>query len=624
MASVFLRFACTCVLLWGATAWSAELVTERAYFEDPSNRMTLQEVQQQTLTPYSGVLARGFSASAFWIRLSVAGLPERSDLIFGQHVIVRVLPHYLDEIALYDPALGHDRERLAGDRHVNNVNGYTSLNHNFLIERSVQSRDIWIRLKTNSSNSISIQVVPVEEALALDRKQEVVTGLIIAALVLFFLWSLVYWLRSREPIAVALVVSQGLSVLYATTLWGYWRVWGGDWLTPEVIDGLSVLFIVSSGNAFLWFHIRFLSEFDPARWGLIFLRAILLLFPLELLFMMLGQTRWALELNILMALIATPSLLVVAMTTRVWQSLSLGQAKPIFSKPALLLFYFMLNVLLFFLALPILPRRSEFGIASGPVFGFFSGLAVVVTLQLRARSIQKATADMQLNLQLAEQEVLYERLKRESQSKFMGMLTHELKTPLGVVLMSISSAVQSTAMKNRAKRAIKDINEVLERCVWVDQVEEGTLSKSKEHFDVLKELEDVMKSFDSEKRLHTSSEASIEVYADRQLVGVVWKNLLDNALKYSPKDSQVRVSVRRTTWDGGEGVCFEVGNLPGEAGWPDPERLFSKYYRSAGSHHSTGSGLGVHLSRQIARYLGGDLTYVPDDQYVRFQFCLPV
>ncbi len=613
-----------CVLLWGATAWSAELVTERAYFEDPSNRMTLQEVQQQTLTPYSGVLARGFSASAFWIRLSVAGLPERSDLIFGQHVIVRVLPHYLDEIALYDPALGHDRERLAGDRHVNNVNGYTSLNHNFLIERSVQSRDIWIRLKTNSSNSISIQVVPVEEALALDRKQEVVTGLIIAALVLFFLWSLVYWLRSREPIAVALVVSQGLSVLYATTLWGYWRVWGGDWLTPEVIDGLSVLFIVSSGNAFLWFHIRFLSEFDPARWGLIFLRAILLLFPLELLFMMLGQTRWALELNILMALIATPSLLVVAMTTRVWQSLSLGQAKPIFSKPALLLFYLMLNVLLFFLALPILPRRSEFGIASGPVFGFFSGLAVVVTLQLRARSIQKATADMQLNLQLAEQEVLYERLKRESQSKFMGMLTHELKTPLGVVLMSISSAVQSTAMKNRAKRAIKDINEVLERCVWVDQVEEGTLSKSKEHFDVLKELEDVMKSFDSEKRLHTSSEASIEVYADRQLVGVVWKNLLDNALKYSPKDSQVRVSVRRTTWDGGEGVCFEVGNLPGEAGWPDPERLFSKYYRSAGSHHSTGSGLGVHLSRQIARYLGGDLTYVPDDQYVRFQFCLPV
>jgi two-component system, sensor histidine kinase LadS len=612
------------VLLWGATAWSAELVTERAYFEDPSNRMTLQEVQQQTLTPYSGVLARGFSASAFWIRLSVAGLPERSDLIFGQHVIVRVLPHYLDEIALYDPALGHDRERLAGDRHVNNVNGYTSLNHNFLIERSVQSRDIWIRLKTNSSNSISIQVVPVEEALALDRKQEVVTGLIIAALVLFFLWSLVYWLRSREPIAVALVVSQGLSVLYATTLWGYWRVWGGDWLTPEVIDGLSVLFIVSSGNAFLWFHIRFLSEFDPARWGLIFLRAILLLFPLELLFMMLGQTRWALELNILMALIATPSLLVVAMTTRVWQSLSLGQAKPIFSKPALLLFYLMLNVLLFFLALPILPRRSEFGIASGPVFGFFSGLAVVVTLQLRARSIQKATADMQLNLQLAEQEVLYERLKRESQSKFMGMLTHELKTPLGVVLMSISSAVQSTAMKNRAKRAIKDINEVLERCVWVDQVEEGTLSKSKEHFDVLKELEDVMKSFDSEKRLHTSSEASIEVYADRQLVGVVWKNLLDNALKYSPKDSQVRVSVRRTTWDGGEGVCFEVGNLPGEAGWPDPERLFSKYYRSAGSHHSTGSGLGVHLSRQIARYLGGDLTYVPDDQYVRFQFCLPV
>jgi len=624
MASVFLRIACLCALLWGAPAWPAELVTQRAYFEDPSNRMTLQEVRQQSFTPYSGVLARGFSASAFWIRLSVAGLPAQSDVIFGQHVIVRVLPHYLDEIALYDPAMGHDRERLAGDRHANSANGYTSLNHNFVIERSDQPRDIWIRLKTNSSNSISIQVLPMEEALALDRKQEVVTGLIIAGLVLFFLWSLVYWLRSREPIAMALVISQGLSVLYSSTLWGYWRMWLGGWLTPEFIDLLSVMFIISSGNAFLWFHIRFLSEFEPSRWGLIFLRAILVVFPLELLFMLWGQTRWALELNILMALVATPSILIVAMTTQVWQSLSLGQAKPVFSKPALLFFYFMLNVLLFFLALPILPRRSEFGIASGPVFGFFSGLAVVVTLQLRSRSIQKATADMQLNLQLAELEVLYERLKREAQSKFMGMLTHELKTPLGVVLMAISSANLSTAMKNRAKRAIKDINEVLERCLWVDKVEEGTLSKSKEHFDVLKELEDVMMSFDSEQWRLTSSESSIEVYADRQLVGVVLKNLLDNALKYSPKDSQVQLNVRRTTGEEGEGVCFEVSNWPGEAGWPDPERLFSKYYRSAGSHHSTGSGLGVHLSRQIARYLGGDLTYVPDDQYVRFQFCLPV
>jgi signal transduction histidine kinase len=283
-----------------------------------------------------------------------------------------------------------------------------------------------------------------------------------------------------------------------------------------------------------------------------------------------------------------------------------------------------LNGLLFFLALPTLPRRSEFGIASGPVFGFFSGLVVVVTLQLRARSIQKAHSDMQLSLQLAEQEVNYERQQREAQNRFMGMLTHELKTPLGVLLMAISHSDPSLAMKERAKRAIQDMNAVLERCVLVDKLEEGNLSQSKERFDVVKELEQVMLGFDSTRLQLAHGHASVWVYADRQLVSVVLKNLVENALKYSPKDSRVHLNVQRLPWREGEGVCVQVSNLPGDAGWPDAQRLFSKYYRSAGSHRSTGSGLGLHLAKQMALYLGGDVRYVPVEDCVRFEFWLPV
>lgn len=618
------RTALLCSLLLGGTVWAEDLVIERAYFEDPSNQLSLPEVQHQKFTPYSGMLSRGFSASAIWIRLHVAGAPSATSVIFGQHLLVRILPHYVDEIALYDPVVGHDKARYAGDRHPINASGYISLNHNFIIEQSTQPRDIWLRVKTNSSNSIYIQVLPIEEGLELDQKQEVGTGLIIAALILFWLWSLIYWLKSRDSIAVALVISQGVSVLYATTLWGYWHLWLGDVLTPEFIDALSVLFIVSSGNAFLWFHICFLSEFSPSRWGLIFLRVCLLAYPIELLCFIAGQVRWGLQLNVLMALIATPAMVLVAWTTKVWKSFKVGQARPVFSKPALLTFYLLLNVFLFFLALPTLPRRTEFGIASGPIFGFFSGLAVVVTLQLRSRSIQKANAEMQLNLQLAEQEVIHERQQREAQNRFMGMLTHELKTPLGVVLMAISSSDPSVAMKNRAKRAIKDMNDVLERCVLVDKLEEGNFSQDQELFDFTQEVEQMMLSFESARWVLSLHDESVRVVADRQLVGVVIKNLLENALKYSPNDSPVQLRVQCLPWNESQGVCFEVANLPGEAGWPDPQRLFTKYYRSAGSHHSTGSGLGLHLSRQIALHLGGDVKYIPDDHCVRFQFWLPI
>ena len=330
------------------------------------------------------------------------------------------------------------------------------------------------------------------------------------------------------------------------------------------------------------------------------------------------------QLNIWMALVTTPALLLVACTTQVWKEQAAGKARPVFSKTYLVVFYLMLNVFLFALALPTLPRRTEFGIASGPIFGFFSGLVLVVTLQLRAQSIQKAHADVRLSLQLSEQEVNHERLQREAQSRFMGMLTHELKTPLGVLLMAIRDNAPTLGMKQRALRAIQDMNAVLERCVWVDKLEEGSLSQTKERFDLVAELVHLVASFDNTRLQLTPSIASLQVSADRQLVSVVLKNLMENALKYSPKDSLVVLQVEPVPWTDGEGVCVRVSNAPGEAGWPDVQRLFSKYYRSAGAHHSTGSGLGLHLSKQMAVYLGGDVRYLPDKNCVRFEFCLPV
>jgi signal transduction histidine kinase len=71
-------------------------------------------------------------------------------------------------------------------------------------------------------------------------------------------------------------------------------------------------------------------------------------------------------------------------------------------------------------------------------------------------------------------------------------------------------------------------------------------------------------------------------------------------------------------------ACFSIANTPGDSGWPDTDKLFSKYYRSAGAHRTTGSGLGLHLSKNVAVYLGGNLRYTPDTQHVRFEFCLPV
>jgi signal transduction histidine kinase len=67
-----------------------------------------------------------------------------------------------------------------------------------------------------------------------------------------------------------------------------------------------------------------------------------------------------------------------------------------------------------------------------------------------------------------------------------------------------------------------------------------------------------------------------------------------------------------------------VSNAPGDAGRPDPEQLFKKYWRGAGATRHAGSGLGLYLSSLIARRLGGELRYQPEMTDVRFVLWLPI
>jgi len=74
---------------------------------------------------------------------------------------------------------------------------------------------------------------------------------------------------------------------------------------------------------------------------------------------------------------------------------------------------------------------------------------------------------------------------------------------------------------------------------------------------------------------------------------------------------------------GEQGVCITVSNRPSAASWPDPDRIFTKYYRSAGAEAQSGTGLGLYLVRTLARLVGGDCVYAPDEKNIRFELWLP-
>jgi len=114
------------------------------------------------------------------------------------------------------------------------------------------------------------------------------------------------------------------------------------------------------------------------------------------------------------------------------------------------------------------------------------------------------------------------------------------------------------------------------------------------------------------------------IQIDEQCLQIILNNLLDNALRYGDALQPIQVQVARASNpEGKPGFVFTVINKTGMASWPDPDRVFHKYYRSAGAQAISGTGLGLFLVASLANILGGSCSYVPDDTHVRFELWLP-
>jgi two-component system OmpR family sensor kinase/two-component system sensor histidine kinase QseC len=96
----------------------------------------------------------------------------------------------------------------------------------------------------------------------------------------------------------------------------------------------------------------------------------------------------------------------------------------------------------------------------------------------------------------------------------------------------------------------------------------------------------------------------VPVSGDAPALLALARNLVDNALRYSPEGAQVRVSVRLQD---GRPLLEVDDSGPGIAA-DERERVFERFVRGAGSNNESGSGLGLAIVRQVAQRHGAELT----------------
>jgi signal transduction histidine kinase len=92
------------------------------------------------------------------------------------------------------------------------------------------------------------------------------------------------------------------------------------------------------------------------------------------------------------------------------------------------------------------------------------------------------------------------------------------------------------------------------------------------------------------------------VDADRELLSLALRQLLDNALKYSPPSSTIEVRAR-----GNGSMDIIVHNSGSSIPEPEQARVVERFYRGMQAHHIPGTGMGLAIVQQIARAHGGTL-----------------
>ncbi len=216
-----------------------------------------------------------------------------------------------------------------------------------------------------------------------------------------------------------------------------------------------------------------------------------------------------------------------------------------------------------------------------------------VTVNARIRALERAKSDL---LSIASHEI------RGPMTVIKGYLTMLAAGSLGELSAKAQSVLPLLISKSN------EVNWMIEQMIETARLEEGRLDLDKVPCDIVELTRSEISGMGMllsghETRLEEPSEP-LQAEVDPDLFRIVVRNLLSNAAKYSPAGSEIAVRVDR---DGGMASVSVADQGVGIAP-EDQARLFTRFARVANSQHVPGTGLGLWLSREIARMHEGDLT----------------
>lgn len=213
-------------------------------------------------------------------------------------------------------------------------------------------------------------------------------------------------------------------------------------------------------------------------------------------------------------------------------------------------------------------------------------------------------------------------LKKENelanrQKNFMLSVTHELKSPIASAKLQLQTLQKRELPRDKQQEllsnAVNDterLNNLVENILLAAKIDDSNFTFHKERTDlsayVSENMSQLVQLFDYKHRVILDIDDGIFMSIDRTTFPSIILNLFENAVKYSPPDSTITLSLKKR---GGHiilAVKDEGTGIPEE----HKKKIFEKFYRvgSEETRKTKGTGLGLYIIRHLSEQHGGAIT----------------
>lgn len=228
-------------------------------------------------------------------------------------------------------------------------------------------------------------------------------------------------------------------------------------------------------------------------------------------------------------------------------------------------------------------------------------------------------------LQDVTESLLLERTRRE----YVANVSHELRTPVAAI-RGLAEALDDGMVKKdedrvryygyilrEAMRLSRLVDDLLE----LSRLQSGAVALARQRVDMNRLMREVVGRFSpvaQESGLTLAYEQPLETYAaltNADRVEQVLVILLDNAIRYSPDEGEIRTTLSRED----DKLVVGVEN-PGTLTPEQQARVFERFYKADAARSANGTGLGLSIAREVLALMGEKINVASENGRIRFAF----